>query len=275
MNDIINYSENIFESIKHIDENGNEYWYARELQKVLGYRQWRSINDMIERAKVACQESKYCIDDHFAVHRKMVKIGSNTTRNVSDYKLSRYACYLIVMNGNPKKEVIALGQTYYAYQTRKQELSEKEYSSLSEDEKRLYQRDLTRKGNASLNETAKNSGVKNFDKFHNAGYKGLYNGETADDIAKRKGIRYREEILDNMGSVELVDNLFRIVQTEEKLKNDNIKGEGNANNLHFEIGREVRNSIKRMGGTMPEELPTPEKSIKEIEKSNLKKIEKD
>ena len=274
MNSIINYNENIFKSIKHIDENGNEYWYARELQKVLGYRQWRSINDMIERAKVACQESKYCIDDHFAVHRKMVNIGSNTTRNVSDYKLSRYACYLIVMNGNPKKEVIALGQTYFAYQTRKQELSEKEYSSLSEDEKRLYQRDLTRKGNASLNEAAKNSGVKNFDKFHNAGYKGLYNGETADDIAKRKGIRYREEILDNMGSVELVDNLFRIVQTEEKLKNDNIKGEGNANNIHFEIGREVRNSIKRMGGKMPEELPTPERSIKEIEKSNLKKIEK-
>ena len=183
MNEIKEYNEKMFEDIKHIDKFGNEYWYARELQNILGYHQWRSINDLIERAKVACQESKYNINDHFAVQRKMIKLAKGATRNVVDYKLSRYACYLIVMNGNPKKEIIALGQTYFAIQTRKQELSEKEYNELTEEEKRFYQRNLTRKGNYSLNITAKNAGVKNFDKFHNSGYKGLYNGETADDIS--------------------------------------------------------------------------------------------
>ena len=174
MNEINEYTEKMFEDIKHIDENCNEYWYARELENVLGYRQWRSINDLIERAKVACKESKYNIDDHFAEQRKMIKLAKGAKRNIVDYKLSRYACYLIVMNGNPKKEVIALAQTYFAIQTRKQELNEKEYSELTEDEKRFYQRNLTRKGNYSLNKAAKKSGVKNFDKFHNAGYKGLY-----------------------------------------------------------------------------------------------------
>ena len=198
------YNVKIFDDIKHIDEFGNEYWLARELQNVLGYHQWRSMNDLIERAKVACQESKYNIDDHFAVQRKMVNVGSNTIRNIIDYKLSRYACYLIVMNGNPQKEIIALGQTYFAIQTRKQEILEKEYDKLTEDEKRLYQRNLTKKGNYALNQAAKNAGVKNYDKFHNYGYKGLYNGETADDIAKRKKLRYREEILDNMCSDELI-----------------------------------------------------------------------
>jgi len=221
MNEIKEYTEKLFEDIKHIDENDNEYWLARELQNILGYHQWRSINELMERAKVACKESKHNIDDHFAVQRKMVDIGSKTKRKVLDYKLSRYACYLIVMNGNPKKEIIALGQTYFAIQTRKQELNEKEYSCLTEDEKRFYQRDLTRKGNYSLNIAAKNAGVKNFDKFHNAGYKGLYNGETANDIAKRKKLRYREDILDNMGSDELIANLFRISQTEQKLKTEN------------------------------------------------------
>jgi len=216
MNEIKEYTENLFEDIKHIDENGTEYWFARELQIILGYHQWRSINDLIERAKVACQESKYNIDDHFAVQRKMIKLAKSATRNVIDYKLTRYACYLIVMNGNPKKEIIALAQTYFAIQTRRQELSEKEYSELTEDEKRFYQRNLTRKGNCSLNIAAKNAGVKNFDKFHNSGYKGLYNGETY--IAKRKGLRYREDILDNMGSDELIANLFRISQTEKLLE---------------------------------------------------------
>ncbi len=191
MNEVKEYTEKIFENIKHIDEFGNEYWLARELQNVLGYHQWRSINDLIERAKVACKESKYSVDDHFAEQRKMVDIGSKTKRIIQDYKLSRYACYLIVMNGNPKKEIIALGQTYFAIQTRKQELSEKEYHELTEDEKRFYQRDLTRKGNYSLNIAAKNAGVKNFDRFHNSGYKGLYKGETANDIAKREKLRYR------------------------------------------------------------------------------------
>ena len=180
------FKERVFDDIKHIDEDGKEFWYARELQMVLGYRQWRSINNLIERAKDACKESKHNIDDHFAVQRKMVDIGSKTKRNVIDYKLSRYACYLIVMNGNPKKEIIALGQTYFAIQTRKQELSEKEYSELTENKKRLYRRNQVRKGNYSLNKTAVNSGVKDLAKFHNAGYKELYNGETASDIAKRK-----------------------------------------------------------------------------------------
>ena len=268
MNELEKINETIFESIKHVDDDGNEYWYARELQKVLEYNQWRSINDLIKRAKVACKESDNNIHDHFAVQRKMVDIGSNTQREVLDYKLSRYACYLIVMNGNPKKEIIALAQTYFAIQTRKQELLEKEYNSLTEDEKRFYQRDLTKKGNYSLNQTAKKAGVKNFDKFHNAGYKGLYNGETANDIAKRKGLRYREDILDNMGSDELIANLFRISQTNQKLINDNIQGEGNANDVHYNVGKEVRNTIKRIGGTMPEDLPTPDKSLKELEKEN-------
>ena len=266
MNEIKEYNEKVFEDIKHMDENGNEYWLARELQNVLGYHQWRSINDLIERAKTACQESKYNMDDHFAVKHKKIKLAKGAQRNVVDYKLSRYACYLIVMNGNPKKEIIALAQTYFAIQTRKQELSEKEYNELTEDEKRLYRRNQARKGNFNLNKTAVNSGVKDLARFHNAGYKGLYNGETAGDIFKRKKLRYRENILDNMGSEELADNIFRIAQTDAKLKRDNVDNEYTANSVHYEVGKEVRNSIKRLGGTMPEDLPTPEKSLKELEK---------
>ena len=273
MNEIKEYTEKIFEDIKHIDELGNEYWLARQLQSILGYNQWRSINDLIVRAISTCKESKYNIDDHFALYRKMVDIGSKTTRKIIDYKLSRYACYLIVMNGNPQKEIIALGQTYFAIQTRKQELSEKEYNELTEDEKRLYRRNQARKGNFNLNKTAINSGVKDLAIFHNAGYKGLYNGETTDDIFKRKKLRYREDILDNMGSEELADNIFRIAQTDAKLKRDNVDNEQTANSIHYEVGREVRNSIKRLGGTMPEELPTPNKSLKELAKEN-KRIDK-
>ncbi len=265
MKKIKEYTEKLFEDIKHIDEFGNEYWYARELMIALEYKEWRKFNRVIKKAMEACTGSNYYILDHFVFEDKMVNIGSNTIRKIQDYKLSRYACYLIVQNCNPRIKIIALAQTYFAIQTRKQELMKKDYNSLTEDEKRLYQRNLTKKGNYSLNQTANKAGVKNFDKFHNYGYKGLYNGETANDIAKRKGLRYREDILDNMGSEELVDNLFRIVQTESKLRKDNIKGESSANKLHFEVGKKVRNTIKELGGTMPENLETPKKSLKELE----------
>ena len=271
MNDLEIINEKIFEDIKHIDENGYEYWYARELQKVFDYTQWRRFENVIDKAIVSCGNSNNVVLDHFAGIGKMVQTG-DSLRRVKDYKLSRYACYLTAQNGDSRKKVIALAQTYFAVQTRKQELLEKEYSKLSEDEKRFYQRSLTRKGNYSLNQTAKHAGVKNFDKFHNYGYKGLYNGETADDIFKRKGLRYREDILDNMGSEELIANLFRISQTEAKLKNDGVKGEGNANITHYEVGKKIRNTIKELGGTMPEDLPTPDKSLKELEKENKLKL---
>ena len=268
MNEIKKYNETIFENVKHIDEYGNEYWYARELKNILDYKEWRKFEGVIEKAKEACINSEYNIEDHFVGVDKMVKIGSKTERKIKDYKLSRYACYLIVQNADPRKEVVALGQTYFAIQTRKQELTEKDYSMLTEDEKRFYQRSLTKKGNYSLNQAAKKAGVKNFDKFHNAGYKGLYNGETANDIVKRKGLRYREDILDNMGSEELAANLFRITQTESKLKRENISSENEANNTHYNIGKNIREVIAKNGGTMPEELPTPNKSLKELEKAH-------
>ena len=269
MNEIKEYTEKMFEEIKHIDKNEIEYWEARELMEVLEYKEWRKFNKVIQKAMEACDGSNYYILDHFVLKDKMVIIGSNTSRKIKDYKLSRYACYLIVQNCNPRIKIIALAQTYFAVQTRKQELIEKDYSALSEDEKRLYQRDLTRKGNYSLNIAAKNAGVKNFDKFHNSGYKGLYNGETADDIAKRKKLRYREDILDNMGSTELAANLFRITQTEEKLTHDDIKGENNANITHYNIGKNIREVIAKNGGTMPENLQTPNKSLKQLEKENI------
>ena len=266
MKKIIEHNEITFENIKHIDENGNEYWLARELMLALEYKRWDKFNNVINNAKIACEKSNYIIEDHFSQVGKMVEIGSNTSRTIMDFKLSRYACYLIVQNADPSKESVALGQTYFAIQTRKQEITEKEYDSLSDDEKRFYQRNLTKKGNYSLNIAAKNAGVKNMAEFHNAGYKGLYNGETANDIAKRKKLRYREDILDNMNEDELIANLFRINQTKQKLIKDNIQGEKEAKSVHFEVGKKVRKAIADIGGMMPEEMPTPQKSLKELEK---------
>ena len=266
MNELKECTEKMFEDIKHIDEEGNEYWSARELMPLLEYTLWQRFSSAIKKAIENCKNSNNNVMDHFIGTDKMVSIGSNTTRNIIDYKLSRYACYLIVLNCDARKRIIALAKTYFAIQTRKQELSEKEYSMLTEDEKRFYQRNLTRKGNYSLNMVARNVGVRNFDKFHNSGYKGLYNGETANDIAKRKKLRYREDILDNMGSEELAANLFRITQTESKLKRDNISSENDANETHYNIGKNIREVIAKNGGTMPENLPTPEKSLKELEK---------
>ena len=270
MNEIKEYTEKLFENIRHIDENGNEYWFARELMSLLEYSKWERFSNTIDNAKISCANSEYNVEEHFPEVGKLSRRNNGAVVKIKDYKLSRYACYLIAQNGDSRKKAISLAQTYFAIQTRKQELSEKEYSELTEDEKRFYQRDLTRKGNYSLNIAARNAGVKNFDKFHNSGYKGLYNGETANDIAKRKKLRYREDILDNMGSDELIANLFRISQIEQKLKNENIKLENKANKTHYEVGREIRNTIKKLGGTMPEDLPTPEKSLKELEKESKK-----
>ena len=269
MKEIEKYEEIIFENIKHVDENGVEYWEARELQKVLEYKDWRNFKKVIDKAILSARNSSSLKINWVVEFNKPIKTGKGKIEYILDYKLSRYLCYLIVQNGDSSKRIIALGQTYFAVQTRKQELIEKEYNELTEDEKRLYQRDLTRKGNHSLNITAKNAGVKNFDKFHNAGYKGLYNGETANDIAKRKGLRYREDILDNMCSEELAANLFRITQTDSKLKKDNINSESEANVTHYNIGKNIREVIIKNGGTMPEDLPTPDKSLKELKKRRI------
>ena len=260
----------ILEAIKHIDEFGNEYWLARELQVVLEYSQWRRFNETISKAKITCLNSGYSVTDHFANVGKMIKLAKGATRNVIDYKLSRYACYIIVQNGDPRKEIIALGKTYFAIQTRKQELLERDYNLLSEDDKRFYQRILTKKGNYNLNYTAMKCGVKDFARFHNFGYKGLYNGETADDIFKRKKLRYREDILDNMCSEELAANLFRITQTNQELKNSNIKGEKKASKTHYNVGKDVRKFMKKHGKRMPEEFETPKHSLKELDKEFYK-----
>ena len=217
MNKIDNYNKNIFESIKHIDENGNEYWYARDLYKILGYSTWQKFLPVINKSKINCIKSKFNEFDHFNQLVKMVEIGSGASRKQTDYKLSRYACYLILLNSDARKEVISLGKTYFSFQTRKQEILDEELSNLSEDEQRIIMRRKVKDGNYILNNTVAKAGVKNFGEFHNAGYKGLYNGETADDIFKRKKLRYREDILDNMGSEELADNLFRIVQANSKI----------------------------------------------------------
>lgn len=272
MNSIEEYTENTFENIKHIDKFGNEYWDARELMPLLEYKKWENFHKVIKSAMIACETSNNSVLDCFPEVRKPIISGKGRESFIIDYHLSRYACYLIVQNANPKKKSVALGQTYFAIQTRKQEISELEYSKLSEDEKRLYRRKQTRYGNKVLYKIAKEKGVKNFDRFTNAGYKGLYNGETANDIAKRKGLRYREDILDNMGSVELGANIFRITQTEALLEKQKESDEKTATNTHYKVGKIVRKAIEELGGTMPEDLETPKKSIKELEKEEIKKL---
>lgn len=271
MSDIIEYSEKVFEEIKHIDESGCEFWEARELQVVLEYKEWRNFKKVIDKSMITCKLSKINVFDHFVEFNKIVEAGA-TSKEIIDYRLSRYACYLIVQNGNSKKKVIALGQTYFAVQTRKMELSEEEFLDLSEDEKRLYTRVNVSNKNKKLFYTAKKSGVKDFSKFNNSGYMGLYNGETAKDIAKRKHLSENEEILDWMGSTELAANLFRITQTEDVLDKKKIRDEELACGSHYKVGKAVRNAIKEIGGTMPEELPTPNKSVKELEKEELLKL---
>ena len=270
------YTNNIFENIKHVDEYKNEYWFARELSKVLEYKDWRNFLKVLNKAKEACENSGFKVNEQLVETNRLSKRNNNATANIQDYKLSRYICYLIVQNADPSKEVVALGQTYFAIQTRKQEITEQEYDSLSDDDKRFYQRRLTKQGNYTLQKVATAAGVKNMAEFHNAGYKGLYNGETADDIFKRKKLRYREDILDNMNEDELIANLFRINQTKQKLLRDNVQGEKEAKDVHYEVGKKVRKAIADIGGTMPEEMPTPKKSLKELEKEKkqLENIEK-
>ena len=269
------YSEQTFERIKHINEYGEEYWLARELQPVLEYSQWRRFSDAIERAKLACKNSGFVIEDHFADVGKMVDIGSGAEREIDDIMLSRYACYLIVINGDPRKEVIAVGQTYFAVKTRQQELIDN-YEQLSEDQKRLAIRNEMAAHNKSLAEAAQMAGVidpRDYAIFQNKGYQGLYGGLGAKEIHARKGLKPSQKILDHMGSTELAANLFRATQTDEKLRRENVQGKEAANKTHYEVGRKVRQTIAELGGTMPEDLPTPQKSIKQIE-SEQKKLMK-
>ena len=267
------YSEQTFESIKHINDAGQEYWTGRELQKVLEYKQWRRFSDAVDRAKTACLNSGNNIDDHFADVGKLIRAGKGAQREIEDYELSRYACYLIVMNGDPRKEVIAVGQTYFAIKTRQQELIDN-YDELTEEQKRIAIRSEMVAHNKSLAEAAYSAGVrtsKDFAIFQNRGYQGLYGGLGVKDIQKRKGLKPNQKILDHMGSTELAANLFRATQTDEKIRRENIIGKQAANETHFEVGRKVRQTISELGGTMPEDLPTPAKSIQQIEKEQAKR----
>jgi len=260
----------LFEQIKKIDEKGNEFWSARDLAKVLEYSEFRHFKPVIDRAKEACNNSDQKVTDHFEDYLEMVKIGSGAQRGFNDgIKLSRYACYLIVQNADPSKEIVALGQTYFAVQTRLQEIRQMdEYNRLStEEEKRLFLRDQMTIHNIQLAAAAKDAGVIepiDYAIFQNHGYKGLYGGLGAKEIHQKKGLKKSQQILDHMGSTELAANLFRATQTEEKLRKENIKGKQKANETHFEIGKKVRQTIKEIGGTMPENLPVAD-SIKKLE----------
>lgn len=276
MADIEKYSEATFENIKHTNEYGQEFWYARELQQALEYSQWRRFEETIERAKTACLQSENSIEDHFANVGKMVFIGSGAQREIDDIMLSRYACYLIVMNGDPRKQIIAVGQTYFAVKTRQQELVDN-YDQLTEDQKRLAIRDEIKRHNKSLAEAAQMAGVEtslDYATFQNYGYMGLYGGLKAQDIKRRKGLKKSQDILDHMGSTELAANLFRATQTDEKLRRENVQGKDAANRTHYEVGAKVRQTIADLGGTMPEDLPTPEKSVKQLAREQEKQLKK-
>ena len=271
--DTKNYSEEIFENLKHINEFGQEFWYARELQSALEYSQWRRFSDAIERAKTACEKSGHKVEEHFAGAGKSLAMPKGGERIIEDFALSRYACYLIVMNGDPRKEIIALGQTYFAVKTRQQELIE-DYERLSEEQKRIAIRNEMKRHNSALADAAHGAGVQkplDYAIFQNYGYMGLYNGLKAKDIKERKGLKKNQDILDYMGSTELAANLFRATQTEEKLRRENIQGKAEANKTHFEVGRKVRQTIAELGGTMPEDLPTPDKSVRQIENEHKNK----
>lgn len=266
-----------FDGLRHFDEDGNEFWLARQLAKILEYSEYRHFLPVVDRAREACRNSGRAPEDHFEDILEMVEIGSGAKREIPDVRLSRYACYLIVQNGDPSKPVIANGQTYFAIQTRRQELADDEkFARLSEDEKRLAIRNELAQHNKYLAAAAKDAGVESsldYAIFQDHGYRGLYGGLSARDIHARKGLKKSQKILDHMGSTELAANLFRATQTEEKLKREGIRGKQRANQTHFEVGRKVRQTIKELGGTMPEALPTPEQSIKQIENTK-KKLEK-
>jgi DNA-damage-inducible protein D len=263
-----------FEAIKYIRENGTEYWYAREFAEALEYIQWRNFQKVIDRAVLACQNSGYEARDHFVEVSKMVGIGSATQRKIKDYEFTRYACYLIVQNGDPRKEIIALGQTYFAIQTRRQEVHDA-FNQLDENNKRLVVRGNIKQWNQLLAEAALNAGVitdEDFAYFQNAGYMGLYGGMTVSDLHLKKGLRKNEKILDYMGSSELIANLFRISQTEEKLKRDKVTSAPDANNTHYAVAEKIRKAIIDMGATLPENLPLPSKSIRTVEYDEIRKL---
>lgn len=259
-----------FESIRQTDADGNEYWLSRPLGRVLEYSEYRHFQPVIERAKEACQNSGHAIADHFEEFLEMVEIGSGAKRHIQEIRLSRYACYLIVQNGDPSKPVIANGQTYFALQTRRQELSDQaNFGQLSEDQRRLMLRNEIAQHNKDLAAAAKQAGVEtplDYAIFQDHGYKGLYGGLGAKDIHGQKGLKKSQKILDHMGSTELAANLFRATQAEDKLRRDGIQGKTAANKTHHEVGRKVRQTIQELGGTMPENLPVPDKSIKQLER---------
>lgn len=267
-----------FEELRHVTPDGGEYWSARELYPVLEYSRWEKFHAVILKAVVACEQSGHAVADHFHRSVKLVQIGSDSEREIEDFHLSRYACYLIVQNGDPSKPVIAAGQTYFAIQTRRQELADDAtFQQLSEDERRLYLRNELRSHNRQLVDAAKDAGVeteRDYAIFQNHGYQGLYGGLGAKEIHARKKLKKSQKILDHMGSTELAANLFRATQAEEKLRREHIRGKGRANDVHYEVGRKVRQTIAELGGTMPEDLPTPEKGIPQIERERERERKK-